>query len=362
MEKKFVLVINPGSTSTKISVFEKEDLIKTTTINHPLEEIKGFENIPSQLNYILELICTWVKEENIDKDLLIAVVGRGGMLRPIPGGVYKVTDKMIEDLYAGVGGEHASNLGGILAKEIGDKANVEAFIVDPVSVDEFNDIARISGLNIIERRSSGHALNIKAVSKRLAKELNKKLEDLNLVVAHLGGGISICPITKGRIIDVNNANEMGPFSPERAGTLPAGDLVRLCFSGEYTYSEINKMLKGQGGLMSYIGTNDGRVVEKNIEDGDNYSKLIYDAMIYQIAKEIGSMATVLNGKVDNIILTGGLSYSKYLVDSIKDQVGFIGELIVYPGEDEMESLNLGVLRVLNKEEDFKKYDEVIKDA
>lgn len=360
MERELVLVINPGSTSTKLSIFKKESLVEVTTINHSLEDLKDFIDIPSQLDYRLDLIYKWLNEENIELNRLIAIVGRGGMLRPIPGGVYKVTPKMIEDLYEGVGGEHASNLGGILARKIADNSGVEAFIVDPVSVDEFEDIARISGLNLIERRSSAHALNIKAVSRKRANALNKKLEELNFIVVHLGGGISICPIKNGRIIDVNNANEMGPFSPERTGTLPAGDLVKLCFSEKYSYQEINKMLKGNGGLMSYLNTNDGRVAEEKIKAGDKYAELIYDAMIYQIAKEIGSMATVIKGKVDNIILTGGLSYSDYIVGKVKEHIDFIGEVIVYPGEDEMESLNMGALRVLNKEEEYKIYDEVIK--
>lgn len=359
MKRELVLVINPGSTSTKLSLFKEESLVETTTIDHSLEDLKEFKDIPSQLDYRLELIYNWLDEEEVDLKRLVAIVGRGGMLRPIPGGVYKVTQKMIDDLYEGVGGEHASNLGGILSKKIADKVGVEAFIVDPVSVDEFEDIARISGLNLIERRSSAHALNIKAVSRKRANSLNKKLEDLNFIVAHLGGGISICPIKDGKIIDVNNANEMGPFSPERTGTLPVGDLAKLCFSGDYTYQEINRMLKGQGGLMSYLKTNDGRIAEEKINLGDAYAKLIYDAMIYQIAKEIGSMATVLKGKVDNIILTGGLSYSDYLVDNLRKQIDFISEVIVYPGEDEMESLNMGVLRILRKEESFKIYDEVI---
>ena len=359
MESGLVLVINPGSTSTKVSIFKEEELLKATSINHSLDELKKFEDIPSQLDYRLELIYDWLEKENIDKNSFVATVGRGGMLRPIPGGVYKISEKMIDDLYLGVGGEHASNLGGILAKSIGDSICVDSYIVDPVAVDEIEDIARVSGLSKIERRSSAHALNIKAVSHKRADELHKKIEDLNLIVAHLGGGISVCPIKNGKIIDVNNANEMGPFSPERTGSLPVGDLLKMCYSKKYTYEEMNRMIKGQGGLMSYLNTNDGRIVEEEIKSGNSYAKLIYDAMIYQIAKEIAAMATVLKGDVENIILTGGLSYSDYLVGGIKEYISFIGDVVVYPGEDEMESLNKGVLRVLNKEEEPKNYDEVI---
>lgn len=359
MNRDLVLVINPGSTSTKVSLYKDTELVNSTSIDHPLDDLKSFEDIPSQLDYRLDLIYGWLEEKNIDSERLIATVGRGGMLRPIPGGVYKVTDKMLDDLYHGVGGEHASNLGGILADKIAKKANISAFIVDPVAVDEMDDIARISGLNLIERRSSSHALNIKAVTHRRAQELHKNIEDLNFIVAHLGGGISVCSIEKGRITDVNNANEMGPFSPERTGTLPVGDLVELCYSNQYTYQEINKMIKGQGGLMSYLNTNDGRIVENRIRENDLEARLVYDAMIYQIAKEIVAMATVLKGRVDNIILTGGLSYSDYLVEHILDYVSFVADVIVYPGEDEMDSLNKGVLRILNGEEEPKNYDEVI---
>lgn len=356
MKRELILTINPGSTSTKVSIFRDEEEIKSNKIYHKDEELKKFKRIIEQYDYRLNLITDWLEKENIQIDSLRAVVGRGGILRPIPGGTYIVTEKMIEDLRIGIGAEHAANLGGILAKGIADKANVPAFIVDPVSVDEFEEVARISGLKEIERKSQIHALNIKAVSYRRAKELNKDLKDLNFIVAHLGGGISVAPVRGGRMIDVNNASEMGPFSPERTGGLPVGDLVRMCYSGKYTFEEMKEKIKGKGGLVSYLGTVDAKEVEKRIADGDKYAKLIYDAMIYQIGKEIGMMATVLKGKVDNIILTGGLAHSEYLVENLKEMISFIAEVIVYPGEDEMKALNQGALRVLNGKEEAKIYE------
>ena len=359
MEKKYLLAINPGSTSTKLSLFEGETEIKTYKIDHEKKDLDNFKNIPDQYEYRLKLIKSWLKGQKISLESLLAVVGRGGLLRSIPGGTYLVTDKMIQDLKIGIQGEHASNLGGMLAKGIGDLVETPSYIVDPVSVDEFEDIARISGLKEIERKSLVHALNIKAVSHRRAEEINKELKDTNLIVAHLGGGISISPIKDGKIIDANNAKEMGPFSPDRAGTLPVGDLVKMCFSGKYTLDKMKLMLQGEGGLYSYLETMDGREVEKRIKEGDKYSKLIYDAMAYQIGKEIGMCATVLKGNVDNIILTGGLSYSNYLVDKIKEMILFIAEVIVYPGENEMDALNKGGLRVIKGEEKAKIYEDEV---
>ena len=360
MDRQYILVINPGSTSTKVAIFYDDNEIKSHKISHSNKELSKYKKVSEQYEYRLNLIYNWLEDENISTTSLKAVVGRGGILRPMPGGTYLVTDKMIEDLKIGIGGEHAANLGGILARGIADKEGIKSFIVDPVSVDEFEEVSRISGLKEIKRKSQVHALNIKAVSHRRAAELNKNLKELNFVVAHLGGGISICPVKKGRMIDVNNASEMGPFSPERTGTLPVGDLVKMCYSGEYSLEDMEMKIKGNGGLMSYLGTIDARDVEEKISNGDKYAKLIFDAMVYQIAKEIGSYAVVLDGKVDNIILTGGLAYSDYLVNGVIDMVGFIAEVIVYPGEDEMSALNKGVLRVIRGEEKAKIYeDEVV---
>jgi butyrate kinase len=359
MERRFILAINPGSTSTKISLFEDESELKTHKIDHNKEELEKYDRIRDQYDYRLNLIKSWMDDEKIQLNSLIAVVGRGGLLRPMPGGTYDVSSLMIEDLNLGIQGEHASNLGGILAKGLADLEGISSFIVDPVAVDEFNDVARISGLNGIERKSLVHALNIKEVSHRRANELNKDLKDLNLLVAHLGGGISIAPVEYGKIVDVNNAKEMGPFSPDRTGGLPIGDLVNMCFSDKYTLKDMKTKVLGKGGMFSYLGTMDGREVEKRIENNDEYAKLIYDAMAYQIGKEIGSYATVLKGKVDNIILTGGLAYSNYLVDRIKEMVNFIAEIIVYPGEDEMDALNKGALRVIKGQEKAKIYEDEV---
>lgn len=359
MKKGYVLVINPGSTSTKVGLFSGEEVIKSHKITHSSKELEKFEKISEQYEYRLNLIYDWLKSIGISTSSLVAVVARGGLLRSIPGGTYVVTDKMISDLEIGVQGEHASNLGGILAKGIADKEDIKAYIVDPVSVDEFDDIARISGLKEIERRSLVHALNIRAVSHRRAKELGKDLKELNFIVAHLGGGISVSPVRNGSILDANNASEMGPFSPERTGGLPVGDLVKLCYSGKYTLDEMKIKLKGKGGLASYLGITDGIEIEEKIKSGDKKAELVYSALAYQVAKEIGAMATALRGKVDNIILTGGLAYSEYLVDIIRDMVGFIADIVVYPGEDEMDALNKGVLRIINGEEKGKIYEDEV---
>ncbi|HOK63391.1 MAG TPA: butyrate kinase [Soehngenia sp.] len=359
MEKRYVLAINPGSTSTKVSLFEGEKEVKSKKLDHDKKDLENFDKIIDQFSYRLKAIEDWLNEENINLESLRAVVGRGGLLRPMPSGTYLVTDAMILDLKIGIQGEHASNLGGILARDIADRVNINAYIVDPVAVDEFEDVARISGLKEIPRRSLVHALNIKAICHRYADEKGKKIEELNLVIAHLGGGISISPIKNGRIVDTNNANQMGPFSPERSGTLPVGDLVELCFSNKYQEKELRKMTHGKGGLVSYLGTFDGREVLKRIENGDTYAKLIYDAMCYQIGKEIASMATVLKGNVEAILITGGLAYSDYLIEKVKEMVSFIAPIYVYPGEDEMKALNEGVLRVLNNEEQAKIYEEEV---
>ncbi len=360
MEKKYVLAINPGSTSTKVSVFRGEVQIKSKTLDHKLEDLESFEQVFDQYEYRLEIILDWLKTEGITTSNLAAVVGRGGLIRPIASGTYIVTEEMVKDLKLGIQGQHASNLGGLLAKGIADIEDIPAYIVDPVAVDEFKDIARISGLKEITRRSLVHALNIKAVCHRYSKEHNKDLYKTNLIVAHLGGGITISPIEKGKIIDANNANQMGPFSPERAGGLPVGDLVKMCFSGDYTESDIKKKLQGKGGLMSYLGTFDARDVIKMIEKNDKYAKLIFESMAYQIGKEIGQCGPVLKGKVDAIIITGGLAYSEYLLDYIEKMVKFIAPLVIYPGEDEMQALNLGTKRVLDGVEKHKIYEDEVK--
>lgn len=351
-----VLVINPGSTSTKIGVFQGETLGMDSTIRHTAEEIAQYPSIIDQYNFRKEAILKVLKDEGINISKLDAVCGRGGLLRPIAGGTYTVNDAMIEDLQKGYSGQHASNLGGILASEIAEDLTIPSFIVDPVVVDELAPIARISGLSLINRQSIFHALNQKAVARRYAKQVNKKYEDLRLIVTHMGGGITVGAHAGGKVIDVNNGlHGDGPFSPERAGTVPTGDLVELCFSGKYFRNEMMRSLVGEGGLVGYLGTNDAVLVEKRIAAGDEKAKLVYDAMAYQIAKEIGSAATVLNGKIDAIILTGGLAYGKEFIELITSKIDWISEVVVYPGEDELQALAEGAIRVLSGEEQAKDY-------
>ena len=351
-----LLIINPGSTSTKIGVYEDEKEIFVETLRHSSEEIAKYDSIFDQKGFRKDVIMNVLRENNFDVNTLDAVVGRGGMLRPILGGTYEVTDKLVEDLKVGVSGQHASNLGGILANEIAKEVGIKSFIVDPVVVDELQDVARISGMPELPRRSIFHALNQKAVAKRYAKECGKRYEDLNLIVVHMGGGVSVGAHKNGKVIDVNNALDGdGPFSPERAGSVPVGDLVKLCFSGKYTESEIYSKIVGKGGYVAYLNTNDARDVLKAKEEGDEYASLIFEAFIYQICKAIGEMSTVLNGKVSQIILTGGIAYSPVVVNAIKERVQWISDVTVYPGEDELLALAQGALRVLNGEEEGKVY-------
>ncbi|MCM3002406.1 butyrate kinase [Priestia koreensis] len=351
-----VLVINPGSTSTKIGVFHNETLIFEKSIRYDVDEINQYKTISDQYAFRRQSILESLDEEGINLSKMSAVCGRGGLLRPIQGGTYKVNEAMLADLRKGYAGQHASNLGGILAHEIATGLNIPAFIVDPVVVDELEDVARVSGFPLIERKSIFHALNQKAVARRVAKELASTYEELNLIVVHMGGGITVGVHKHGKVIDVNNGlHGDGPFSPERAGTVPAGDLINLCFSGRYYRDEVMKMLVGKGGLAGYVGTSDAVKVQKMIEKGDQQTKLIFDAMAYQVAKEIGAASSVLYGKVDGIILTGGLAYSQSFTELIMSRVNWIADVIVHPGENELQALTEGALRVLRGEEEAKDY-------
>ena len=351
-----ILVINPGSTSTKIGVFENDVAVFEKTIRHETEQINSFENIIDQYEFRKNIILETLDEEGFNISKLNAVCGRGGLLKPIEGGTYAVNEAMLTDLREGVAGQHASNLGGIIAYEIAKALNLPSYIVDPVVVDELAPIARISGFSLIERKSIFHALNQKAVARRVAKDLERKYEELNLIVTHMGGGITVGVHEKGKVVDVNNGlHGEGPFSPERAGTVPAGDLVSLCYSGSYYREEVMKKLVGQGGLVGYLGTNDAVKVEQLIEKGDEKAKLIYSAMAYQVAKEIGSASAVLCGKVDAIILTGGLAYGKDFVREISDRINWIADCIIYPGENELQALAEGALRILRGDEEVKIY-------
>ncbi len=350
------LIINPGSTSTKVGVFEDETLLFEETLRHPTEEIAKYASIIDQKDFRKQIILDFLKEKNCDVHSLDVIVGRGGLLKPIPGGTYAVSDELLADLKKGVQGQHASNLGGILAREIGDAIGKPSYIVDPVVVDELTDVARISGMPELPRRSIFHALNQKAVARRYAKEHGTTYEALNLIVIHMGGGVSVGAHSKGKVVDVNNILDgEGCFSPERAGTVPVGDLIKMCFSGKYTQQEIYKKICGNGGFNAYLHTNDARVVEKMVEEGDEYAKLIQDAFYYQIAKDAGAMAAVLHGKVDQIILTGGIAYAQLTVDKLTESIGWIAPITVYPGEDELLALAQGGLRVMTGEEEAKVY-------
>jgi len=327
-----ILVINTGSTSTKIAVFEAQTQKFQTKISHTVNELSKLHDFDRQVDFRLQLIKQILLNNNLkDFDLIMT---RGGLIKPVASGVYQVNQKMINDLKH-TDKQHASNLAAVIGLKLSEN-KIPVYIADPVVVDELQDIARISGHKLFERKSIFHALNHKAVARKYAEKIGKSYEDLNLIVVHMGGGISVGAHCKGKVIDVNQALDgEGPFSPERSGTLPAGDLVKLSFSGKYTQNEIEKMLVGKGGLVSYLGTNDMQEIEKL---NDSYAMKILKAMAYQIAKSIGEMAVVLKGKVDAVILTGGVAYSNYIVNEIQNQVKFIGKLVVSPGEDEMAAL------------------------
>lgn len=357
MQETFrLLIINPGSTSTKIAIYDNEKPVLEQTLRHSNEELAPYATVIDQYEFRKNVILDTLNANGINISKLSAVVGRGGLLRPMEGGTYSVNSRMLEDLRNMVMGQHASNLGAIIADEIATQLGIPAYIVDPVVVDEMDEVARLSGMPEIKRTPIWHALNQKAVARRAAADLGKKYEDVNLVIAHMGGGISVGAHKKGKTIDVNNALDgEGPFSPERTGGLPVSGLMKLCYSGKYTIDEMKKKITGKGGLVAYLDTNDGREVEKMIAAGDKNAELVYKAMAYQVGKEIGSCAAVLEGKVDAVVITGGLAYDKLLMSWIKEMVQFIAEVKIYPGEDEMIALAEGGLRVLRKEESAREY-------
>ncbi|WP_416149572.1 butyrate kinase [Salipaludibacillus sp. HK11] len=356
-EKTFrILSINPGSTSTKIAIFDNEREVLVETIRHSQEKINSYESIIDQYLFRKETIVKVLDKCGVNLKKISAVVGRGGLLRPIEGGTYKVNKQMILDLRRGYFGQHASNLGGIIANEIAEEWKIDAYIVDPVVVDELEPVAKVSGFADFERKSIFHALNQKAVARQVSSKLGKSYDELNLIVVHMGGGITVGAHKSGKVIDVNNGlHGEGPFSPERAGTVPAGDLVSMCFSGKYNEVEMMKKIVGQGGLVGYLGTNDALEVEFRISIGDKKAELIYEAMAYQIAKEIASSAAVLSGEVDAIVITGGLAQGKEFVQKIISRVEWISDVIVKPGENEMQALTEGTLRVLSGKENAKEY-------
>ncbi len=350
-----ILVINPGSTSTKIALYEKDQPYVEKTVRHDTEELQRFEHLAEQFDYRLQHVKKAVKEAGWQLEDLNAVVARGGLMKPIPGGTYQVNQKMVQDLKQARYGEHASNLGAVMADSLRDDLDIPAYIVDPVAVDEFHETARLSGLKELERISQSHALNMKAVARDVAAEMGESYFNVNFVVCHLGSGISVAPHCKGKIIDVNNANNEGPFATERTGTLPVYQLVRLCYSGEYTEDEMVKKVVKEGGIYSYMGTKDVAQVEDKAKNGDERAKLVLEAMTYQVAKEIGAMSVVLEGNVDAIVLTGGMANSSYITGKIKKRVEFLAPVKIVPGEKELMALALGAYRVLSGKEEAKIY-------
>lgn len=352
-----VLAINPGSTSTKIAWFHDDEEQWRETVHHDLEILAKYDHIVDQFEFRLATIQEAATAHGAFFHSLSAVVGRGGLVDPIPGGTYTMSDALLSRLKLGKPWEHASNLGGILADAIANPLHIPAFIVDPVAVDEMDEVARITGLPELPKISLAHALNVKATVRLAARDLGKPWDKVNFVVAHIGGGSTVCAHCQGRMIDLNSGNDFGPFSPERAGGLPAVDLVRLCFSGQYSLKDMLRKLVGKGGLMAYLGTSDMREIKKRIESGDAKAKLAYEAMAYQFAKEIAAQATVMAGKVDAILITGGVAYDSDFVALIQNRVQWIAPVLVYPGEDEMKALADGALRVLRGEEKAKIYEQ-----
>ncbi len=357
MEQYRILAINPGSTSTKIAVYQNTKPVFLKNIKHSAEELKGYKKITDQFIFRKEIILEEIGKADVEIELIKAVVGRGGLVKPIESGIYRVNEQMKKDMINSPLGEHASNLGGLIAEDIAKSLpNALAFITDPVVVDELQLLARFSGHPDFQRKSIFHALNQKAIARSHAKSVMQKYEEMNMIVVHLGGGITVGAHEKGRVIDVNQGLDgEGPFSPERAGTLPSGDLVRACFSGKYTKEKLLKMVKGEGGMVGYLGTNNAYDIELRSKDGDEEAKNVFEAMAYQVAKTIGSMCPVLHGKVDAILITGGIAYSKWFVNKIIERVHRIAPVHVYPGEDEMKALAMNGLMVLNGEIEAKEY-------
>lgn len=354
-ESNRVLVINPGSTSTKFGVFTSDGPEWLTTVHHGDEELERFRgrSMLARTGYRAGVIEKALAEAGYDSKLFAAVGGRGGFLPPMACGTYLVDESVIEELRAARRGEHASNLGAVLALRFAEAAGVNAYIVDPVTVDEWQDCARFSGSPLIERWCVGHALNIKAVARRFARESGRAYADLRLIIAHMGSGITVSAHRDGRMID-NNTPEEGPFGPDRTGSLPVRELIKLCTTGEHTQPQLDRMVFGEGGLFAYLGTRDLEEVERRIDAGDARAAAVYDAMVYQVAKETGAMAAVLEGRVDAVLLTGGMAHSERLTGKLRAYIEWIAPVTVYPGEDELRSIAEGVFRVLKGEEPAKR--------
>ena len=355
MEKYKILAINPGSTSTKISVFHGDDEVYREDILHDHRDLNKFEKVIEQEDFRYNSIATSLEISGHDLSDFSIIMARGGMLKPVASGIYKINERMLDDFRNAIGGEHASNVAAFIAHRIGKEKGIPAYIIDPISVDEMIPIARVSGFKGIERKSLSHALNIRRVSFLWADKLNKSLDELNFIVAHLGGGISIAALRKGKLIDVESANSLGPFSPERSGGLPFPQLIDLVDGEKYNRDGLKRKLTNEGGVYSYLKTKDIREVEKLIESGDREAKLVLEAMIYQISKGIGEMATVLKGNVDRILITGGIAHSDFVFKSIEDRTSFIADVERVPGEAEMRGLQEGAIRLLKGEEIAKEY-------
>lgn len=350
-----ILVINPGGTSTKVSVFEDKQELFKLNLSHTAEDLKEFDTVFDEFEFRKNIIITALKDNGLSVEDLSCVVGRGGLLKEIPGGTYPVNDIMIDDVRNAIRGEHASNLGCVLAKSIADEVNIPSFVVDPVSVDEFEAISKVTGISDLEYPSWLHSLNHKACCRLMAERMGGKYSDFNFIVAHLGSGISVVPHKKGKMVDGSGGRCNGPFSPERSGGLPAYPLIQLCYSGKYTYKEMVAKVSSIGGMYDYLGTKDSREIEDRALAGDEKAKLIVDAFIYQVSKEIAQYGATLCGKVDKIILTGGIANSKFITNAVKERVGYLGDVEIIAGEAEMEALAYGALRVLNGEEEPKEY-------
>lgn len=351
-----ILAVNPGSTSTKIAVYDNENVLLVKGIDHSASEIAKYNNIQDQFEMRKDAVLKVLKENNIEMNTLSAVVGRGGLLPPVKSGAYLVNDQMIDRLVNRPVVEHASNLGAIISYEIAKQLEINAYIYDSVAVDELSDVARLSGICGMDRACLSHALNSRAMAMKHSKNNNKNYKDLNLIVAHLGGGITVSVHKKGKMIDIVSDDE-GSFSPERAGRVPCKKIIDRCFSGKYSHKDMLKMIRGTGGIVSYLGTMDVREVEKMISEGNENAKIVHEAMAYQVSKSIGELATVVEGKVDAIVITGGIAYSKMMTSMIKKRVEFIAPVDIIPGENELESLSLGILRVLLGEENARIYEE-----
>jgi len=351
----YILVINLGSTSSKLGIFKEEEEVVVENIHHSVEELAKYTRIVEQYPLRRKVLIDFIERNGFSLSQFMAIACRGTATKPVEAGVYRVTKKMVDDFQ--VEGEHPTGVGLILAYNLAEEFGIPAYTLDSPLSDELEPIARISGIPEIQRKSKFHALNQKDAGRKAAKAMGKQYEEMNLIIAHIGGGISIGAHRRGRVIDVNNALDGdGPFSPERSGGLPVGDLVKLCFSGKFTEREILKKITGKGGLVAYLGTNNALEVEKRILDGDKEAELIYQAMAYQIAKEIGAMATVFKGEVDAIVITGALAKSDMLVNWIKERVRFIAPIILLPGADEMRALAVGALRALKGEVEVKVYN------